>query len=55
MKSEVMACKGQVPMRSKFIIHDMLGCKISYEKEKDMTSKINIFLLIFGTLNNVPK
>jgi hypothetical protein len=34
-----------------------MGCKISYEEEKNMTSKINnfFFLQIFGILNSVLK
>jgi hypothetical protein len=32
-----------------------LGCKILYEEQRDMTSKLNKYLKILGNLNNVTK
>jgi len=53
LRYRVLAFKGQVPTRSKIIIHNTtfeqvntftyLGHKISYEEGKDITSKINFY------------
>jgi hypothetical protein len=60
-----MAYKGQVPVRSTIVIDNTileqmntftyLGCKISYEKRKGITLKINDFVQVLGILNNVLK
>jgi hypothetical protein len=65
LKSKVMAFKGQVPIRSKLAVDNIvleqvnkfiyLGCKISCVEEKGITSKIKMFLQILGILNNVLK
>jgi hypothetical protein len=54
VKSNVMAFKGQVPIRSKVVLGDTilkqvnassyLGCIILFEEQKDITSKISICL-----------
>jgi hypothetical protein len=59
-----MAFVGQVPIRSKIEMGSTnvetsrfmyLLCKISYKERKDVTSKINKFLQIFGILNSISK
>jgi hypothetical protein len=60
-----MALIGIEPIRSKIVIDNMileqvntftyLGCNISYQKEKEIHSKITKFLQILGTLNNTFK
>jgi hypothetical protein len=63
VKYEVIVIEGQVPIRSKVVVDNMeqvnmfiyLGCKISYQEEKDITSKISKIIQIWGILNNVFK
>jgi hypothetical protein len=64
-RTQIMAFKGTEPMRSKIAIVNMileqvnifthLGRNISYQEEKDIHSKITIFLQILGLLNNTLK
>jgi hypothetical protein len=60
-----MDFKGTEPIRSKTVNENMileqvntfkyLGCNISYQEEKDIHSKITIFLQILGILSNTLK
>jgi hypothetical protein len=60
-----MAFRGRDPIRSKIVINNKiveqvnkfnyLGCLLSYETEKDITSKLAKFLQITGIINQVLK
>lgn len=64
-KTKTMAFKGRDPIRSKIVINNntieqintfnYLGCSISYQDEKDITSKTMKFLKITGIINKVLK
>jgi hypothetical protein len=56
-KTKIMAFNGTEPIRSKIVIDNILEqvntftylcCNISYQEEKDIHSKITIFLKILG-------
>jgi hypothetical protein len=60
-----MASRGRDPIRNKTVINNKiteqintfnyLGCSLSYEREKDVTTKISKFLQIAGIINQVLK
>jgi hypothetical protein len=60
-----MAFKAQVAVTSKIIVHNTvlervntftyMGHGVSYEEEKDITSKIGTFLQVLGIVDNVLK
>jgi hypothetical protein len=64
-KTKITAFEGTEPIRIKTVIDNTileqvntftyLGCNISYQEEKDIHSKITIFLQILGLLNNTLK
>ena len=62
-KTKSMAFKGRDPIRTKIVIDNKiieqvksfkyLGNMISYERELDIDNKLNSYLKVTGTLNNV--
>jgi hypothetical protein len=64
-KAKTMAFRGREAIRSKIVINNKiieqvntfnyLGCLLSYETEKDITSKLSKFLQITGIINEVLK
>jgi hypothetical protein len=64
-KTKTMTFRGRDPIRSKIVINNKiieqvntfnyLGCLLSYETEKDITSKFSKFLQITGIINQFLK